>query len=186
MTLKHLSDTELVKIYQDTQNNNAFGELYNRYERKVFLSCVKILKNRENAYDLTQDIFLKIANKLLGLKETFAFKKWLFRIAYNDSITMLRNQKNILSTYGDEVNYIIDSKSEDELNHSKEQQIEKVAFLLKQVSEKDKTILTEKYLKGLTITELMEKYNLSESAVKMQLTRARDRVRNFSPNLMVA
>jgi len=186
MNFKHLSDTELILIYQDAQNSNAFGELYNRYETKVFLYCVKILKNRENALDVTQDIFLKVADKLLGLKETFAFKKWLFRIAHNDCVTVFRNRQKFHYTLVDAANDIIDSEYDDESIDTKEQQIEKVAFVLRHLSEKDSTILKEKYIQDLTIVDLMEKYNLSESAVKMKLSRARNKVKSLSQNTMVA
>ncbi len=186
MNFKHLSDAELILIYQDAQNSNAFGELYNRYETKVFLYCVKILKNRENALDVTQDIFLKVAGKLLDLKGTFAFKKWLFRIAHNDCINVFRNQQKFHYTSVDAANDIIDSGYEEASIDAKEQQIEKVALVLRHLSEKDSTILKEKYLQDLTIVDLMEKYNLSESAVKMKLSRARNKVKNLSQEIMVA
>jgi len=54
-TFRHLTDTDLVVTYQNTNNALAFGELYNRYNEKVFLYTTKILKNREQAMDLTQD-----------------------------------------------------------------------------------------------------------------------------------
>jgi len=186
MNLKYLTDTELILIYQDTKNGNAFGELYNRYETKVFLYCIKILKEREDAHDVTQDIFLKLTDKLLTLKETFAFKKWLYRIAQNDCITVLRNQQKFRYTSVDAAYDLIDSKNETESIEVKEQQIAKVNLMLAHLSERDQTILKEKYLQDLTIVDLMEKYNLSESAVKMKLSRARNKVRNLSQKIMVA
>lgn len=178
-TFKNISDAELVLTYQNTQNPAAFGELYRRYNKKVFLYCVKILKNRDSALDLTQDIFVKIANKLGQLNHSNTFVAWLFRIAYNDCMDFLKNSKK------NQVNPIHDNYDQEEevfdyeAAFQKESQFQQLEIVMNQISAQDRQLLMERYFEKKSIQELVEKYNLSESAMKMRLARSRNKIKKL-------
>jgi RNA polymerase sigma factor (sigma-70 family) len=167
----------LVITYQKTKEPAAFGELYLRYNQKVFLYCAKILGNRENAMDLTQDIFVKISDQLIRLKDPAAFVKWLFRIAYNDCMDVLTKNKKRQCAALDTIKEPEADLFDEENTILKDKEMEQMETAMTQLPEKDKSFLTEKYFEGKSVQDLMDKYELSKSAVKMRLARSREKLK---------
>jgi len=177
--LKNTSDTDLILTYQQTKDSAAFGELYTRYNQKVFLYCAKIVKDREKALDLTQDLFIKISIKLEGLQEPMTFVSWLFRIAHNDCIELLRKQKkNRMVSIEDCLNLGEETNNMDDLIQ-REKQLNQMQLALNQLPEEEKKMLLKKYMEEKSIIDLTEEYGLSQSAVKMRLSRSRDKAKSI-------
>jgi len=89
---KPLSDSELVKIAK-AGDSDAFGELVERNETKVYGLCLKMLGNQEDAEDCLQEVFIKAFKALPGFREEARFSTWLYRIAYNESLMRIRKKK---------------------------------------------------------------------------------------------
>ena len=178
--LKNLTDAELVLVYQNDSDARAFGELYNRYNKKVFLYVLKILKNREDALDITQDIFIKISKSLHSMKDAQAFIKWLFLVARNASIDFAvknnRTKTSSLETAEEQIEEDFDM--EEAL--LQEDRYDSMATAMSELPSEDKAILTDKYFNGKSVKELTINYNLSSSAVKMRLMRSRQRLNHLT------
>ena len=71
----------------------AFGQLVRQYERQIFRVAQHITQNREDAEDITQDVFLKAYEKLEQFQGNSKFSTWLVRIAVNESLMRLRKRK---------------------------------------------------------------------------------------------
>jgi RNA polymerase sigma-70 factor (ECF subfamily) len=71
----------------------AFNLLISRWEKRVFNYLLRILQNREDALDLSQDVFLKAYQNLRKLEEPDRFAAWLFRIAHNEAYSLFRKRK---------------------------------------------------------------------------------------------
>ena len=72
----------------------AYDELMKRYEELVYKVCYGFGKNRENTMDITQNVFLKVYQKLSSFKNKSLFKSWLIKISYNEGVNWVRkNQK---------------------------------------------------------------------------------------------
>jgi RNA polymerase sigma-70 factor (ECF subfamily) len=71
----------------------AFNLLVSRWERRVFSYLLRLVRDREDALDLSQDVFLKAYQNLAKLENTERFGPWLFRIAHNEAFSMLRKQR---------------------------------------------------------------------------------------------
>jgi RNA polymerase sigma-70 factor, ECF subfamily len=71
----------------------AFNLLVSRWERRVFNYLLRILRNREDALDLSQDVFLKAYQNLRKLDDPSRFAPWLFRIAHNEAYSLFRKRK---------------------------------------------------------------------------------------------
>jgi RNA polymerase sigma-70 factor, ECF subfamily len=71
----------------------AFNLLISRWERRVFNYLLRILQNREDALDLSQDVFLKAYQNLRKLDDPQRFAAWLFRIAHNEAYSLFRKRK---------------------------------------------------------------------------------------------
>jgi RNA polymerase sigma factor (sigma-70 family) len=66
---------------------DAFGQLYDRYFNRIYDFCWRILRDAEEAGDVSQDVFLKAMQNLSGLTKAASFKSWLFTIAHNAAVT---------------------------------------------------------------------------------------------------
>jgi len=71
----------------------AFNLLISRWEKRVFNYLLRILQNREDALDLSQDVFLKAYQNLRKLDDPQRFPAWLFRIAHNEAYSLFRKRK---------------------------------------------------------------------------------------------
>lgn len=172
----HNSNAELVTRYQKRHDSRAFGELYNRYYEKVFRYCVKLTEDREAALDITQDTFLKVAEHLEDLRLPSTFTAWLFRIARHQCINFLhsRNRRRVIT----KEEYPEMEAEEIDMDYwlEKERRLTALDSLLDELNEGSREMLRLKYLEDYSVEDLQRKFGISESAVKMRLFRARDRV----------
>jgi len=74
-------------------NVEAYNVLVSRWDRRVFNYILRLVRNREDAQDLTQDVFLKAFQNLKKLEDPDRFAAWLYRIAHNESYSLLRKAK---------------------------------------------------------------------------------------------
>lgn len=178
-TLKTLNETQLVIQYQDTKASEIIGELYNRYQDNVISFCYKRIQDWDLAKDLTQDIFIKISQKLSQLKEPHAFLKWMYQIARNACMDYLRANKKRKMTDLSEIENLCEMEDEYDEAVRKEEMIKSVNILLDNIEPLSKTLLLEKYYGKKTIVDLSTEYGLSNSAVKMRLLRTKRRVESM-------
>ncbi len=71
----------------------AYNLLVSRWEKRVFNYLLRLVSNREDALDLSQDVFLKAYQNLPKLDDAGRFAGWLFRIAHNEAFSMLRRKR---------------------------------------------------------------------------------------------
>lgn len=176
--MKHLTDEDLVRQYLETQRNTYFEQLYERYCDRVYRKCLSFTKSPVQAEDLTHDIFLKVAIKLSGFREQAKFSTWLYSITYNHCTDHVRQPRQRNEIYMDEgwdrleVNAIDDGLAE--MAEMEAQQLQRA---MQKLSPDEQMMLLMKYQDDISIREIAELNNLTESAVKMRLKRIRDKVR---------
>lgn len=83
----------------------AFAELLARYRAPVYNLCVRMLKNREDAEDIAQEVFVKVFAMLERYDERYAFRSWLFKIAANQCIDFIRKNRVKLVRLDEPVDY---------------------------------------------------------------------------------
>jgi RNA polymerase sigma-70 factor (ECF subfamily) len=71
----------------------AYNLLVSRWEKRIFNYLLRLVANREDAMDLSQDVFLKAYQNLPKLDDAARFSGWLFRIAHNEAFSMLRKRR---------------------------------------------------------------------------------------------
>ena len=86
------TDRELV-VRAKAGDVDAFGELVERHEAKVYGLCLKMLGNTEDAEDCLQEVFIKAFKALPGFRQEARFSTWLYRIAYNECVMRFRKRK---------------------------------------------------------------------------------------------
>ncbi|MCU1336205.1 MAG: polymerase, sigma-24 subunit, subfamily [Bryobacterales bacterium] len=71
----------------------AYNLLVSRWEKRVFNYLLRLVSNREDALDVSQDVFLKAYQSLRKLDDPARFSGWLFRIAHNEAFSLLRRRR---------------------------------------------------------------------------------------------
>lgn len=174
----NISDEDLVSEYLLTQRMNIFDVLYQRYSGKVYAKCVSILKNEMLAQDALQEVFVKVLLNISKFKGNSKFSTWLYSITYNYCIDETRRLKREYSYGGDDIENIKgDIEYTDDIDDNRliEVKVNQMKLVLDEMRPEDKSILLMKYLDGMSIIEIEEVTSKSESAVKMQIKRAKER-----------
>lgn len=171
---KQLSDESLIEAITQTGKTDLFGILYDRYSNKVYRKCISFVKDEDLAQDMVQEILIKVFTQLPKFKGKSRFSTWLYSISYNYCVEYYRKQNKYGTVDIDEepeVHDVIDD--EDELLRIR---VDQLKIALEHIAPEDKVILLMKYQDDISIKELMDVFDISESAVKMRLARARQRV----------
>jgi RNA polymerase sigma-70 factor (ECF subfamily) len=161
-----------------TGDIHAYSVLVDRYKQMVFTLAIKVLKNREEAEEVAQDVFVKIYQVLGTFKGESKFSTWVYKIAYHRSLDHLRSNKRKVQTVGlDTCPEHFDSPWENgpELLEANENSgiIENA---LKQLSAEENVLITLHYYEGLSLKEISVITNLSANTIKVRLFRCRKRL----------
>lgn len=170
----HFSDEEIVKKFISSKNGELFAELYDRYAPMVYNRCLGFVLTKVEAEDLTHDIFIKLYVKLSTFKGTSKFSTWLYSFTYNFCINYIKRnsyntEENIKKSELNNTTQITDQ----DILQLKAKQLKRVLSI---INPKHKMILLLKYQDELSIKEIQTVLEISESAVKMRLKRAREKV----------
>ncbi|MBI3208512.1 MAG: RNA polymerase sigma factor [Candidatus Solibacter usitatus] len=92
MIFREVEDRDLILKARDG-NVDAYNLLVSRWEKRIYNYLLRLMRNREDAMDASQDTFLKAYQNLRKLEDTARFGPWLYRIAHNEAYSMLRKPK---------------------------------------------------------------------------------------------
>lgn len=175
------SDEELVNAIVSANDTLLFEILYDRYAKVVYNKCYGFSKSNQEAEDLTQDVFLKLFVKLGTFKGKSKFSTWLYAFTYNHCVNYVNrnNSKKIEKKSVDAENLQEDYYNPEEDDNAINQlRVEKLKEALEKISPEEKMILLLKYQDFLSIKELTDILDIGESAVKMRLKRAKEKLIN--------
>lgn len=92
MIFREVEDRDLITKAR-RGNVEAYNLLISRWDRRIFNYLLRLVKNREDAMDLSQDVFLKAYQNLAKLEDPSRFSPWLYRIAHNEAYSLLRKNR---------------------------------------------------------------------------------------------
>ena len=156
----------------------AFAPLVNRHKDLVFTIAMNITRNREDAEEVAQDVFLKAFQKLAGFRQESSFPTWLYRIAYNESITRIRKNRIKTLDLEEEITEVIPDEEVEEDIAGLDEQEQKLVIgkILDKLPEIDRVLVTLFYLNNHAVNEICEVTGLGESNVKVRLHRVRKKI----------
>ena len=174
-----LSDEELVYKIVETNNTHLFAVLYDRYSSVVYNKCYGFSKSKEEAEDLTHDVFIRLFVKLRTFKGKSKFSTWLYSFTYNFCVNYVQRDKHKKNENKTVItDQVKDEEVFDEIDDATlfELKADKLAKAMSIIEPNDKMILMMKYQDDLSIKEISEGLEIGESAVKMRLKRAKEKV----------
>jgi len=181
---KTIQDNILVQKFKETGNRECFEQLYNQYTDVVFRKCLSYLRNKEDAEDVAQEIWVKVFFALSKFEQKSSFSTWLYRITANQCVNQLKKRKAFLSI--DELTgegFEIKDETQDIL--TKISNTHDVTKTLSLLSKDMKALLLMKYMDEYTYEEIAEATGLGESAVKMRIVRTKKQLQAALSNKVV-
>jgi len=172
---KKVTDEELVKLYLETQNVAYFNLIYKRYSGKIFGKCLSLLKHEDEAEDATQDVMMKILLNMSKYSGRSRFSTWIYSITYNYCIDFIRRKKKDPSVYVDDFLDNMDVEDDVEDTFLLEMNVKRLKIILEEIPTSDKSILLMKYQDEMSIKEIGQILDKSESAIKMKIKRAKQK-----------
>lgn len=174
-----LTDELLVELIVSSKDPLLFKVLYERYIFKVFNTCLSFSNNNQEAEDICQDIFLKLLDKIHTFKGASKFSTWLYSFTYNHCVNYFHRNKvkkfeKNTSNIEQICNEVIAQSSDEDLVQMIK--LEKLNEALELIPFEDKQILILKYQEFKSVKDLMGLHNAGESAIKMRLKRAKEKL----------
>ena len=178
--------TEEAALVRRVQANDeiAFHEMVDRYQAKVFSIIYGILRNRNDAEDIAQQVFSKIYFSIRGFDFRSSLLTWIYRITVNECYDYLRKRRVRKLVYesdfsAEEVKRLETSDAVVDPTAPVDRQLAQqdlVLKLLAKVSEQDRTLILLKEVEGHSVEELASMTGLNENTIKVKLFRTRQKL----------
>ncbi|MCH2196665.1 sigma-70 family RNA polymerase sigma factor [Kordia sp.] len=167
-------------------NVNAYSMLVAKYKNMVFTLALRIVENREDAEEVSQDTFIKAYRKLDSFKGTSKFSTWLYRIVYNTSLDYVKkNKRVVLSEHIDEINESDIGSMQNALTYIEDKERkETIEKALLKLPEEERILLTLFYFEELPLKEISEIVKISYDNVKIKLHRSRKKLFHILKNVV--
>ncbi len=168
-------------------DTNKYAILVNKHKDLVFTIAVRILKNKEDAEELAQDVFIKAFEVLNAFKRESKFSTWIYRITFNMAVSKTRKKKFITSNLEPEIieNFSIDEIVPDIQELSDEEQKSCIEKAMQELPYEENIIITLFYYDDKSIEEISEITNLSVSNIKVKLHRIRKKLYKIMQQLII-
>jgi RNA polymerase sigma-70 factor (ECF subfamily) len=169
----------------------AISGLVELYSDNIYRTALKMLGNEQDAEDVLQETILKVLRSIDHFEERSSLSTWIYRITMNEALMLLRKRKNIPVS--------VDAENDDEIGPEKPNEIvdwcclpenellddESRGYLdeaVKRLSPALRAVFVLRDIDGLSVRETAETLDISESAVKTRLLRARMQLREDLSN----
>ncbi|MCR4858923.1 MAG: sigma-70 family RNA polymerase sigma factor [Bacteroidales bacterium] len=192
-TEKARRDYVLLRKALDNNDQKAYAELMSLYRDSIYYMLMKIVKNSDDAEDLTLETFGKAFRYLDKYTPQYAFSTWLFRIAVNNSIDYIRHKNNSPQCLEDDLStantQLLIDRSQSNTTPTPEQEvidkqrIRMMRLAVAQLPDKYRKVVELRYYQELSYDEIAEALNISLSNVKIQLLRAKNMLSQIMVNV---
>jgi len=161
----------------------AFGALVRRHQERVFRFLHRMLDAREEAMELTQDVFVKAWQALPDWRPEAAFSTWLLQIARNAALDQLRRRQLVRFAPLEEGLEVADDAPGPEARYASRQRQAQLERALQRLAAEHREILLLREVEGLAYGELASVLGIAEGTVKSRLARARSALlEHFDPH----
>src|SRR4051812_31596009 len=142
------------------REQRAFERIFKRYHQEIYRYCLSILRRKEDAEDALQATMAAALRSLPGEQREIALRPWLFRVAHNESITLLR-QRRPTAELGEEADPVIEST---EAEVAGRERLRELVGDLQGLPERQSSALVMRELNGLDYDEIGEALSCSGAA----------------------
>lgn len=179
----HLSDKELLLQFRDSSSKEkGFTAIIKKYQEKLYWHIRRMVVQHEDANDVLQNMFIKVWNGLDNFREDSQLYTWLYRIATNECLTFLEQQKkrSAISLSDDEG--VLANKLKAEKNFDSNKIEWKLQLAMQQLPEKQRLVFNLRYYDEMPYEEMSRILETSEGALKASYHHAVKKIENYLLN----
>ncbi|HEY1313115.1 MAG TPA: sigma-70 family RNA polymerase sigma factor [Steroidobacteraceae bacterium] len=175
------TDLELVQRYRGG-DRAAFTELVTRYQTPIYNAAFGVLHRADDALDITQEVFLKVAQRLDEYDPRFKFFSWIYRIALNESLNLQR-RNNRKAPLDAESGVPAADGANPEKQVSDAQLSRRIQSAMTRLPENDRIVLSLRHFSECSYQSIGQILDLDEKTVKSRLFESRQRLRALLADL---
>src|SRR6201984_3395943 len=183
MSLTATGDTELlVQFRNPITKEKAFTAIIKKYQEKLYWHVRRMVIEHEDANDVLQNVFIKVWNGLENFREDSQLYTWLYRIATNESLTFLEQQKKKSSVSLSDVEMGLANKVVADKNFDANRLEWKLQLAIQQLPEKQKVVFNLRYYDEMPYEEMSRILDTSEGALKASYHHAVKKIEDYILN----
>jgi len=178
-----IDDRELLHQFKVPETKErAFTAIIKKYQEKLYWHVRRMVIEHEDANDVLQNVFIKVWNGLENFREDSQLYTWLYRIATNESLTFLEQQKKKSAVRLNDVENGLANKVVADQNFDANRLEWKLQLAIQQLPEKQKIVFNLRYYDEMPYEEMSRVLDTSEGALKASYHHAVKKVEEFIKN----
>jgi RNA polymerase sigma-70 factor (ECF subfamily) len=176
-------DNELVYLFKSNQDREkVFTLIVKKYQEKLYWQIRRIVITHEDADDVLQNVFIKAWNALQNFREDARLYTWLYRIAVNESLSHLEQQKRKSSISFDLVSDTMENKLVAEKGFDEQKAMWKLQLAIQQLPEKQRIVFNLRYFEAMTYEDMSQILETSVGALKASYHHAVKKIEEYIIN----
>ena len=161
------------------EDENAFQLLVSTYQKKLYYQIRRIVTFHDDADDILQEVLINIWKNLKNFKWESALNSWLYRIATNECLSFIEQQKRKASISMDEVVEVLSNKVKADSNFDANKLEWKLQLAIQQLPEKQRVVFNLRYYDEMPYEEMSRILDTSEGALKASYHHAAKKIEAF-------
>lgn len=179
----HEDDQELLQSFKDSSTKErAFTAIIKKYQEKLYWHIRRMVVDHDDTNDVLQNMFIKVWKGLENFREDSQLYTWLYRIATNESLTFLSQQKKRNSVSLSDVENGLSNKLKSDTNFDANKLEWKLQLGIQNLPEKQRLVFNLRYYDEMPYEEMSKVLDTSEGALKASYHHAAKKIEEFILN----
>lgn len=172
-----MNEQELIQSILDG-DTQAFSVLLKRHQRPIHALIRQIVPSREDAEELTQDVFVKAFRNLDSFKGGSSLSTWLYRIAWNTAVSATRKKRWVYPEFDEDQFANLPDETVDEVleKENDEAQLQRLEKAIERLNPEERALINLYYTESKPMAEVAVILNLSPENAKVKLHRTRKKI----------
>jgi RNA polymerase sigma-70 factor (ECF subfamily) len=180
---EHLDDKELLMQFREpATKERSFTLIIKKYQQKLYWHVRRMVVEHEDANDVLQNMFIKVWNGLENFREDSQLYTWLYRIATNECLTFLEQQKRRASVSLSDVETGLSNRLKADKHFDANKLEWKLQVAIQQLPEKQRVVFNLRYYDEMPYEKMSEILETSEGALKASYHHAVKKIEDFILN----
>lgn len=176
-------DSELLALFRNqSTKESAFTAIIKKYQERLYWHVRRMVIEHEDANDVLQNVFIKVWNGLENFREDAQLYTWLYRIATNECLTWMEQQKKRTSVSFEEESVNLENKIRADKHFDANKLEWKLQLAIQQLPEKQRIVFSLRYYDEMPYEEMSRVLETSEGALKASYHHAVKKVEDFILN----
>jgi len=177
------TDTELLMQFREAATKEkAFTSIIKKYQEKLYWHIRRMVVEHEDANDVLQNVFIRVWNGLQNFREDAQLYTWLYRIATNECLTFLEQQKKKSTISLGDVENGLSNKIKADSNFDANKLEWKLQLAIQQLPEKQRAVFSLRYYDEMPYEEMSRVLETSEGALKASYHHAVKKIEDYILN----